>query len=377
VSRQSVSVQAHLDFTVALQDVLAEAGDPADNIVWSPFSVASALALVTRGAAGTTRDELVSMLLGDKSAEVEDVIRLLDEAERLDEPHGDQQPPVLQVANTLWADQRITIRQAFAAALEKMPSGSVRAAPFQEDPEGARGLINADVAKTTRNLIPELLPAGVIKYDTVAALVNALYLKVAWRHKFDEAATESRPFHAPGGVVSVPTMWLSENLGYARTSGWQVVTLPAIGGVEAVVLLPDGGELPSVTAATLKTLVDKPKRQKVSLRMPKLRVKLQAELTDVLNRLGVRTVFTDDADLSGVSEDPLAIQAVIHESVLKIDEQGLEGAAATAVMMRALSLDLSKPVEVTVDRPFLLLVRHKDSGVVYFSARVNDPSSSG
>ncbi|MCE7011658.1 serpin family protein [Kibdelosporangium philippinense] len=372
MSRQSADVQAYLDFTVALQDVIAR--DPAANTVWSPFSVASALALVTRGAAGTTKDELVSLLLGDKSAEVEDLIRLLDKAERLAEPHGDQQPPVLEVANTLWADRRISIKQTFAAALRDMPSGSVRTAPFRDDPEGARNQINSDVAKTTRDLIPELLPEGVIKNDTVAALVNALYLKVAWRHKFEDAATESRPFHAPGGVVQVPTMWLSENLGYAKASGWQVVALPAIGGVEAVVLLPDGARLPSIDATTLKTLLDKPKRQKVSLRMPKLRLKLSAELTDALNQLGVRTAFTDDADFSGVSDDPLAIQAVIHESVLKLDEQGLEGAAATAVMMRALSLDMSKPVEVTVDRPFLLLVRHKDSGVVYFSARVNDPA---
>ncbi|SMD26706.1 serpin family protein [Kibdelosporangium aridum] len=376
MSRQSVNVQAHLDFTVEVQDALAQ-GDPAANTVWSPYSVASALALVTRGAAGTTKDELVSLLLGDKSAEIEDLIRLLDKAERLAEPHGDQEPPVLEVANTLWADKRIRIRQAFASALENMPSGSVRSAPFRDDPEGARNLINTDVAKTTRNLIPELLPEGVIKNDTIAALVNALYLKVAWRNKFEEAATESRPFNAPSGVVQVPTMWVSENLGYARASGWQVVAMPAIGGVEAVVLLPDGGELPTVDATTLKTLVDKPKRQKVSLRMPKLRLKLGAELTNVLNQLGVRTVFTDSADLSGISEDPLAVQAVIHESVLKIDEQGLEGAAATAVMMRTLSLDTSQPVEVTVDRPFLLLVRHKDTGVVYFSARVNDPSKTG
>ncbi|CAM4085165.1 serpin family protein [Kibdelosporangium persicum] len=378
MSRQSLNVRAHLDFTVALQDVIAAAGDPAGNTVWSPFSVASALALVTRGAAGTTKDELVSLLLGDKSAQVEDLIRLLDKAERLAEPHGDQQTPVLEVANTLWADKRVRIRQAFAAALEAMPSGSVRPAPFRDDPEGARGQINADVAATTRDLIPELLPPGVIQADTIAALVNALYLKVSWRNRFEEAATEPRPFHTPGGVVRVPTMWLSETLGYARTSGWQVVVMPAVGGVEAVVLLPDDDSSTvdrlAVDATTLETLLDKPKRQKVSLRMPKLRLKLGAELTDALNQLGVRTVFTDDADLSGISADPLAVQAVIHESVLKIDEQGLEGAAATAVMMRTLSLDLTPPVEVDVDRPFLLLVRHKDSGVVYFSARVNDPA---
>ncbi|MBP2319661.1 serpin B [Kibdelosporangium banguiense] len=364
-----MTVREHLEFTLTLQDTLA----PQGNVVWSPFSVASALALLARGAGGTTKDELVSLLLGDKGAQVEALIGLLDRAERLAEPREDQDPPVIEVANTLWSDERITIRPEFADALAKMPSGSVRPAPFRKDPDGARQSINSDVAETTHNLIPELLPVGTIKQDTVAALVNALYLKVGWRHEFEESATEPRPFHTPAGVVRVPTMWLSESLGYAHISGWQVVSLPAIGGVRAVVLLPDG-ELSEVDASTLHQFVDAPKRQKVSLRMPKLHLKLQAELTSVLTRLGVRTVFTDDADLSGISEDPLAVQAVIHETVLKIDEQGLEGAAATAVMMRALSMDMTPPVEVTVDRPFLLLVQHEASGAVYFSARVTDPS---
>lgn len=364
-----MTARQHLEFTLALQDTLA----PTGNVVWSPFSVASALALLARGAEGTTRDELVSLLLGDKGAKIERLTRSLDEAERLAEPQDDQDRPVVAVANTLWSDQRITIRPEFADALAEMPSGSVRSAPFMTDPEGALKLINSDVAETTRQLIPNLLPAGTIKSDTVAALVNALYLKVAWLHGFEKSATEPRPFHTPSGVVRVPTMWISESLDYARTSGWQVIGLPAIGGVRAVVLLPDG-ELPETDAATLQQLVDAPQRRKVTLRMPKLHLKLQAELATVLTKLGVRQVFSDDAALGGISADGLAVQAVIHETVLKLDEEGIEGAAATAVMLRALSMDVTPPIEVTVDRPFLLLVRHEASGAVYFSARVVDPS---
>lgn len=364
-----MTAQDHLEFTLTLQDALA----PDGNVVWSPFSVASALALAARGAEGTTKDEIVALLMGDKGARVESLVRLLERGERLAKAREDQDQPVIAVSNTLWSDESVAIRPEFAQAIEDMPSGSVRPAPFRADPEAARLMINSDVADTTRKLIPELLPAGTIKQDTVAALVNALYLKAAWRYKFEEAATEPRTFHTPSGDVHVPTMWLSESLGYAQTDGWQVVALPAIGGVEATVLLPDA-DLPEIDSSTLQRLLDAPKRRKVSLRMPKLRLKLQAELTAVLNTLGVRTAFTNDADFSAMSDDWLAIQAVIHETVLKIDEQGLEGAAATAVMMRALSLNVEEPVEVTVDRPFLLLVRHSDSGVVYFSARVTDPA---
>jgi serine protease inhibitor len=111
----------------------------------------------------------------------------------------------------------------------------------------------------------------------------------------------------------------------------------------------------------------------VRLRLPKVDVSMQAELSQPLGQLGVRTVFQDDADLSGISPKSLAVQSVLHESVLKLDEQGLEGAAATAVMFRLTSIQLNEPVRVEIDRPFLLLVRHVETGVIYFMARVVKP----
>jgi serpin B len=211
----------------------------------------------------------------------------------------------------------------------------------------------------------------------VSALVNALYLKCAWRYRFIEGATKPSPFHTPRGRVDVPTMTLSEQIGYAATDGWQVVRLPAVGGVEAVVLLSDGdlaSAEPGLDADLLARLLDAPRPQQVQLRLPRIHVRTRAELTTPLTRLGVSTAFTDAADLSGITSARLAVQAVLHEAVLKIDEQGLEGAAATAMMMRMVSMPTGRPVDVRVDRPFLLVVRHQETGVVYFLARVTDPS---
>src|SRR2546423_11152542 len=102
---------------------------------------------------------------------------------------------------------------------------------------------------------------------------------------------------------------------------------------------------------------------------------MRAELTPALQSLGVRTVFTDQADLDPISPQPLAIQSALHQSVLKLDEQGLEGAAATAIMFRAVSMIVDQPVRVHVDRPFLVLVRHAKTGAVYFLARVVTPGA--
>ncbi|MGH3875926.1 MAG: serpin family protein [Actinophytocola sp.] len=365
--------RAHLAYTLALHKAVAP--DPARNVCWSPFSVASALGLVAHGARGMTRDELTVLLLGDKSGDLVQLGELLTRAGVLEPPRDNEDEPIIAVSNTLWTDESIEVLVPFVEELGRWSSGKVREAPFREAPGEARDRINVDVAKTTRDLIPELIPADAITADTRSALVNALYLKCGWRFPFTEGATRPKPFHAPGGTVEVPTMSLSERIGYAARDGWQVATLRAIGGVEAVVLLPDGDLAdaePDLDEATLADLLEAPKPTQVDLALPKFKVGTQAELTPPLNKLGVRTVFGNDADLSGISTVPLAVEAVLHESVLEIDEKGLEGAAATAVMMRLASLP-SPGVELTVDRPFLLLVRHAATGVVYFVARVSSP----
>ena len=354
----------------------AAAPDLTANVCWSPFSVASALGLLTQGARGLTRDELAVLLVGEKSGDIGELGALLKRASVL-APHRDNEDePVIAVANTLWTDESVEILASFVEELGRWSSGTVQSAPFQQDAEGARKLINLDIAKTTRDLIPELLPGGAVTAETVSALVNALYLKCAWRFRFVEGATTPLPFHTPSGTVDVPTMALSEQIGYAATDGWQVARLPAIGGVEAAVLLPDGDLAtaePELDADLLAHLLDAPRSRQVNLRLPKLKVRTKVELADPLNQLGVHTVFTNAADLGGITAERIAVQRVLHEAVLKVDEQGFEGAAATAIMMRMVSMPMGKPIELHVDRPFLLVVRHQETGVVYFLARVNNP----
>lgn len=298
---------------------------------------------------------------------------MLAEAAELDEV-ATGEPPVLAVSNTLWAREDIAVKEGFAQQLLREANSRIRDAPFGSDPDAARRLINSDIADTTNGQIPELIPPGAFDAATVAALVNALYLKVAWRHRFPERATTDRHFV---GCGEVPTMRLTEHLGYARRDGWQAVVLPAAGGVEVAVLLPEG-ELrdaePALTADGLAALLDAASPTRVELTMPRFRVDVVSPLTQVLRTLGARAMFTREADFSALSREPLVVSAVLHEAVLRVDEDGLEGAAATAMAFKmAAAIRHDDPVVVRVDRPFLFLVRHRASGALYFLARVVRP----
>ena len=331
------------DFALNLHRVAVP--DPSANACWSPFSVASALALTREAARGRTRAELDALLGDFRPGDALDV-------------------PELALATTLWADDHLRLDPGFSL------TDSVRRAAFS-DPATVRKRVNADVEETTRGLIPELLPPPTGPY-VGAILVNALYLKVGWQKAFRANATKPRPFHAPGGDVDVPMMKVTAELGYARHEGWQTIVLPARSGVEALVLLPDT----SLEQPLDPSVFEVSGTTTVALSLPKVDVREKFELKETLERLGAAEMFEPRADFTGLSPDrPLYVGEVIHEAVLRLDEQGLEGAAATAVVMtRGLrSVPPSDPIVVQVDRPFLLAVRHARSKVIYFLAQIANP----
>ncbi|HEX2301125.1 MAG TPA: serpin family protein [Pseudonocardiaceae bacterium] len=376
----SAATDTLLDFAVSLHRAIAP--DPERNACWSPYSVAVALGMAADAARGPTREELVRALTGaarpdDSGTDashpaIEHLAELLGAAAEVD-PDDAQ----LALAATAWLREDVEVADGFADVPARWPSGALRS--FGKDLREARERINADVADTTRGLIRELLGEGVLGPRTVAVLVSALYLKAAWTNPFDQQLTRSRRFNTPTGAVEVPTMELVAELDYASTERWQFVTLPGRGGVEAVILLPHGplgAAEAELNAAELSAAPAGSRR--VRLRMPRLRLEWSSRLSAPLAVLGVRELFDPDrADLTGLTpQRPAWVDEAVHRSVLRVDEQGLEGAAATAVViaMRALVTPPAEPLLVAVDRPFLLLIRHRRTGVCYFLTRVTDPS---
>lgn len=347
---------------VALHQRLVRDSRPS-GFAWSPYSVQSALGMVADGARGATRDELAPLLVP---------ARVLAEA----------QPAAADgwaIANTLWFAADLPVEPAYLAAVSAWPAGRAQEAPFRTNPEAARGTINADVAETTRGLVADLIPPGLLTTDTAAVVANALWLRAGWRHPFHEGATADAPFHAPSGPRDVPTMRGRVSGGYAEADGWHVARLAAAGGVVADVLLP-AGDLASaeqgLTPDRLDALLTGPAPAELDLSLPRFRVEGAANLQAPLADLGVRRLFVPgEADLRGIADSrpPLHVSAAVHKAVLQVDERGLEGAAATAVMMETTAAIAAPPVVMRVDRPFLVLVRHLATGVVYFAARVTEP----
>ena len=107
--------------------------------------------------------------------------------------------------------------------------------------------------------------------------------------------------------------------------------------------------------------------------MPKFEFTSGFSVKKALAAMGMPDAFTDNADFSGMTgKRDLFISDVIHKAFVSVDEAGTEAAAATAVIMAATSMP-AQPIAVTVDRPFIFLIRDNKTGAILFIGRVLDP----
>jgi serpin B len=241
---------------------------------------------------------------------------------------------------------------------------------------GRAGRINDWVGEHTNGKITKLLAPGTLDASTRLVLVNAVYLKAHWQEPFDASLTASAPFHAPGGDVTARFMHSEGSLPYAKGDGYQAVELPYQGGELAMDLfLPeDLAAFEKRVAHGIAPLLTGLRPDRVALGLPKLDLTSRFELADGLKALGARDIFSDHADLSGITtQEPLQLSRVVHEVKLIVDEKGTEAAAATAPVARATAAPVDRPIQMTLDRPFVLVVRDKGTGENLFLARVEKP----
>ncbi len=361
------------------------------NLFYSPHSISLALAMTYAGAGGQTESQMADALRfslpPDRLHLAFNALdqKLASRGEGLQDEDGEGFR--LNIVNAVWGQREHPFREPFLDVLAESYGAGVRQADFRETPEESRLAINDWVAENTEDRIRDLIPPGVINSLTRMVLTNAIYFNASWTYPFHEADTRQYPFHLPdGGSVDVPMMRTSEDFGYAAGDGYQAVDLPYAGNeLSMTVLLPDEGRFrefeESLDAALAERIIEGLGSRYVTLDLPRFEFESEFRLGETLKFMGMSDAFDSAAsDFSGMdgrsclAGDPecLFIREVVHKAFVSVDEAGTEAAAATAVMMQAESAP-PDPVSVTVDRPFIFLIRDRETGAVLFVGRVEEP----
>lgn len=355
-----------------LQELWGEG--PGRNLVISPASISMALAMCYIGAAGDTAGAMAAVM------EVADLDPgELDRAFRdLGTVLGNPDPRVeTAIANSLWARQEVTFLPDFVERNREYFGAEFNHIDFHDPAAADR--INAWVSRVTRGKIDRIVEA--IAPDDVLFIINALYFKGAWQHRFDPAHTAPRPFSAYDGTTTDrPMMARAGEYRYAKGDDFQVVSLPyGQGRVSMYLVLPDAalglyGLLAMLNAESWEELRAALRVREGRVMVPRFSLEQSLSLKPALSRLGMAGAFDPDrADFSAMcpAGPAVFIGNAAHKVYLDVNEEGTEAAAVTGLTMKATSMPV--PFEFVADRPFLLAIVDDQTGVVLFAGVVTDP----
>lgn len=345
-----------------------------DNIIISPLSIESALYMTSNGAVDETLDGMRAALeLGDFYPS--GVNHYYEEL--IDKIYDDASDNTFLKSSqsVFWNKDMIEVFEDFKNTLESSYDAELYPDDFNLE------AINGWANEKTEGRIPKIL--DVIRQDEVLFIMNALYFLGDWDKPFDSNATYTTSFNLENGdTKEVPLMNNDVSfLHYASEDMKAVDLLFADQKFAMTVIEFQDGMNSFLNETTFKDLAstysdlvsDKFAERRILLGLPKFELKFNKNISDDLKALGMDRAFDEgNAQLFdlGRAGGNLYLSRVIHDTFLKIDEKGAEGAAVTIVGVGVESI----PEPVIFDKPFLIVLRHVESGVPIFIGKIMDPS---
>ena len=350
------------------QDIVSN--DGSDIVFLSPLSASLALSMTANGASETTRQEMLSVLGFDCS------IKEVNEYNRsvidlfASEPDGVE----LNAANSIWVSDAFPLKGRFCRTVRKNYDAMVTNLDFS-DP-ASPSVINRWCADNTAGRIDKMIEA--IDPATQLYLLNALYFKGLWTTPFDTALTREDIFHGDSNDSQVKFMYNKAYFPYYIGPEGSMVELPYGDDrnfVMDVIIPPDGLSADEfvigLDSESLSRLSSGLQTDEIRLMLPSFKAEYDVSLNAALQRLGMKEAFTSSADFSDMSKEPLMISEVRQKTFIEVNEEGSEAAAITSIGIMRTSL-APEPFEFKVDRPFVFLIRERNSGTILFMGLVRN-----
>ncbi|XP_065369236.1 serine protease inhibitor 42Dd isoform X2 [Calliphora vicina] len=349
-----------------------------ENIVYSPASIQTCLALAYNGAEGETAEEMRKVLKlgqGNKTHVAEKYGEFLKTAFK--QTKANEKAPQLKMANRLYVNDHLKVKTQFNKIAQDFFDSQAENVDFSQSQKVVEK-INNWVAQQTENKIKDLLQADAVDGDTSAVLVNAIYFKAKWLHPFSEATTSKATFHLNSKQnMEVDTMYTDDRFGYVELPELQATALEMPyenSDISMLIILPNEIEglekLESkLRGVDLNDITSKMFVKSVDVFLPKFRLEFDINLKEPLNKLGLSSIFSQSANFSSLFDSPVPqrISEVKHKAFLDVNEAGSEAAAATYMKIVPMSLNLDQQT-FRADHPFVFAIRSKTA--VYFAGHV-------
>eukprot|EP00569_Conticribra_weissflogii_P004233 CAMPEP_0171337374 /NCGR_PEP_ID=MMETSP0878-20121228/6653_1 /TAXON_ID=67004 /ORGANISM="Thalassiosira weissflogii, Strain CCMP1336" /LENGTH=461 /DNA_ID=CAMNT_0011838993 /DNA_START=44 /DNA_END=1429 /DNA_ORIENTATION=- len=387
------------EFGTNLFTQLASDSSSRNNILFSPLSITQSVALIRDGATSESDNEAeLSRLLGPPS--------LLEKERQLRSQSAEKNDDVrLKIATSLWADG---FKSSYVELAKSTHLAEAYPLPI------SYSSINKWVSEKTDGLIRKIFDESeAVDKLMTGLLVNAVHFKGSWTEKFSANKTVDGDFHLrpieskaePNDNEvrnKVPAKFMtatrdmevipkSESLGGASVLildyGKRITFGPEqkIPEFCAMFILPATSDSDSMTSVVqglssrpIANLLEETRIVEVKLKLPRFRLNYgPSSVKSALKNMGMRTAFnpTSPDIFHEMSNDPsLYIGDIMHGATMEVTEEGTVAAAVTVTKMRALCVVFKPPpLVLTFDRPFVVVVLHRPSGVPLFIGKVESP----
>ncbi len=352
------------------------------NIVYSPLSIRYALSMLREGAKGETKDQL-DEVLGEitpkKYQNVENVLGL---------------------ANALWVkeEEKDIIHSEYKDLLESKYGAEIKYDAFANPSN-----INNWISDKTFGMLHDTIDE--IDSETYMYLINALAIDMEWENKFEVEDTDGMPFYESGTYeniegdyeVTMMNMYVGRDsfaYNFAEKATVLAMDLKEYGDttLQFVAIMPVGGLnefTENTTVSELDVLLNglrKPGnknsdvRYSFSLHIPKFKIEDGGleNFTDDLKGVGLADIFDKKSDFSGITDDEeFMVEEAIHDVLFDFSEEGIKAAAVTVLAGgrgAAAPTTSVESVSVMINKPFMFLVRDKNSGDIWFIGNMYQPN---
>ncbi|XP_054548677.1 corticosteroid-binding globulin [Talpa occidentalis] len=363
----------NVDFAFSLYKYLV-ASTPGKNVFISPVSISMVLAMLSLGARGDTRAQILQGL-GFNLSEISEaeihqsfrhLHRLLGESDTSLE---------MTMGSALFLDHSLELPELFLADTRRYYELEALKTDFQDWARTDRQ-IKEHIKNKTQGKISDLFmeldgPASLI-------LVNYIFFTGTWAQPFDPESTREGDFHVNADrVVTVPMMFQSSAIKYLDDPELpcQLVQLDYTGNGTAFLILPDEGEIDTVITALSRDTIQRWSTSLnsswVDLYVPKVSLSGAHDLRGIMADMGIADLLNNQTDFSGITQEArLEVSKVVHEAGLQLEEKGVKAAGAPRVRQD----EGAEPRTLRFDRPFVVMVFDNFTWSSLFLGKVVNPS---
>lgn len=372
-------------FSARLTIAIYKKSNISDNLCISPISVYMALAMTTASSNGDAKTELLNAI-GVTEEEVVNFTKYLYAHLKQEKYTYDYElkeqvlSSILDLNNSIWINQSISLKDPGLQNLANNFNADSYYVPFTSDNEKANELLEKYIEDKTRGLIKPKLE---LEKSTLFALVNTLYLKDFWDLEDSEELKFTKnecEFTCSNGQIIKKKFMMGE---YVRGNIYETETykhfyICTSGGYTLKFIVPkDGYSVNDVYNVDTILEVNNIKdynymRHFTKVIFPSFEASCSVDLINVFKEeFSVNTIFSEGKHMTELTEQTLFISHIIHQTKLKVDEKGVEGAAVTIVSASTESVEDGEWHEFYVDRAFGYLLTDR-YGNILFSGVVNE-----